>query len=83
MAEINCCPYCEAGQHKLMLCKNDIFFCKQCNRFFRFQELDINCPRCKGKISKSDFPSPSGEAVFFCNKCKRTYPGKELLEDIK
>jgi hypothetical protein len=81
MAELNFCPYCEAAQHKLMACKENLFFCKQCNRFFKFEELDVKCPRCKGKIQKSDFPSPSGEAIFLCVKCKRTYPINELLDE--
>jgi hypothetical protein len=83
MPELNFCPYCEAAQHKIMACKEGIFFCKSCNNFFRFEDLNVRCPRCKGEIRKSDFPSPKGEAVFFCNKCKRTYPSSELLEDVK
>jgi uncharacterized protein YbaR (Trm112 family) len=83
MPEMNFCPFCDAPQHKLMLCKDNIFYCKQCNRFFKFEDLDIHCPRCKGSIQKSDFSSPSGAAVFLCMKCKRTYPVSEILEGIK
>jgi hypothetical protein len=83
MSEVNFCPFCDAPQHKLMLCKKDLFFCKLCNRFFKLNELDVKCQRCKGQYKKSDFPSPSGEAVFFCVKCKRTFPASEILEDIK
>jgi transposase-like protein len=81
MTEINFCPFCDAPQHKLMLCKDTTFYCKECSRFFNFEELPIKCPRCKGDIRKSDFPSPSGEALFMCNKCKRTNTAKDLLED--
>ena len=80
MGEINFCPFCEAAQHKLMLCKEDVFFCKECNRFFRFESLDIKCPRCKGDVRKADFPSSKGEALFLCVKCKRTCPASEILE---
>ena len=83
MTELNFCPFCDASQHKLMACKNDIFFCKECNRFFRFSELEIKCPRCKGSMRNSDFPMPSGEVLFQCVKCKKTYPAGEVLEDIE
>lgn len=83
MTEINFCPHCDASQHKLMLCKEGIFFCKECNRFFKFEALDFKCLRCKGEIRKSDFSSPKGEAVFMCIKCKRTYTVNEILEEIK
>ncbi len=83
MAEINFCPYCDASQHKLMLCKEGIFFCKECDRFFKFEAIDLKCPRCKGAIRKSDFSSLKGEAVFLCTKCKRTCNVNEILEEIK
>ena len=81
MTEINFCPFCDAPQHKLMLCKDELFFCKICNRFFKLEENEIKCTRNSGQLRKSDFPSPSGEALFQCSKCKRTFPIKELLED--
>ncbi|MCK5283059.1 MAG: hypothetical protein KAK00_06625 [Nanoarchaeota archaeon] len=83
MTEINFCPYCDAPQHKLMLCKEGIFFCKECSKFFRFEDIGIKCERCKGDLRKSDFVSPSGGAVFFCTKCKRTCTVNEILEQIK
>jgi hypothetical protein len=83
MAEINFCPFCEAPQHKLLLCKEGVFFCKVCNRFFKFSGLDIKCERCKAELRKSDFDSPKGGAVFFCVKCKRTYTPPEILAKIK
>ena len=81
MTEINFCPFCDAPQHKLMLCKDELFFCKICNRFFNLNEVEIKCPRDNGQLRKSDFPSPSGEALFQCSKCKRTFSTKELLDD--
>lgn len=79
MDEMSFCPYCSASRHKLLLCKEDTFFCKECNRFFVFEPIEIKCERCNGKLIKSDFDSPSSGAVFFCNKCKRTYPSNELF----
>lgn len=83
MADLNFCPYCEAPSHKLMLCKDGVFFCKLCSRFFKFAPLDIKCDRCKGDLKKSDFDSPQGGAVFFCVKCKRTFPASEIVSKIK
>jgi len=83
MGEVNFCPFCDAPQHKLMLCKENLFFCKECNEFFKLEELSIKCQRCKGQLRKSDFSSPTGGAVFFCIKCKRTYPTQEILEEVK
>ena len=83
MAEMSFCPYCDAAQHKLLLCKEDVFFCKQCNRFFMFKDINLKCNRCEGELRKSDFDSPSGGAVFLCSKCKKTSSIKELLEDMK
>ncbi|MBS3135703.1 hypothetical protein J4401_01970 [Candidatus Woesearchaeota archaeon] len=82
MPEINFCPYCEAAQHKLLHCKEDIFFCKACSRFFRFSDISITCERCKGNLVKSDFDMPSGGTVFFCQKCKKTFPAKEIMGSV-
>ena len=83
MEEMNFCPYCSAAQHKLLLCRETTFFCKECNRFFKFEPVDLKCERCSGQLRKSDFDSPSGGAVFFCNKCKRTYSASELFKNGK
>ncbi|MBD3163863.1 hypothetical protein GF323_01575 [Candidatus Woesearchaeota archaeon] len=80
MPELNFCAFCGASQHKLMLCSQEIFFCRECSQFFKFKERDIRCRRCKGEIRKSDYPSAKGEALFICNKCKRTYTSFELFE---
>ena len=82
MTDLNFCPFCDAPQHKIMACKEGVFFCKDCNRFFRFEELMVKCSRCKGDLRKADFPSPSGGALFLCVKCKRTHLIDELLEQV-
>lgn len=84
MSEINFCPFCDAPQHKILLCKGDIFFCKECSRFFKFEELSMKCPKCgSAAVTKSDFPSPKGEAVFQCSNCKKTWPASEFLKANK
>ena len=65
MSEINFCPYCDAPSHKILLCKGDIFFCKECSRFFKLKEVNLKCSKCDSEnIVKSDFPSSTGEAAF-------------------
>ena len=79
--ELNFCPYCNAAHFKLMACKQGVFFCKECNRFFGFLEMELSCPKCgKKNLRKSDFPSPSGEAVFVCNDCKKSVAASELFK---
>ena len=84
MSEINFCPFCDAPQHKILLCKGNIFFCKECSRFFELKEVELKCPKCDSRnIIKSDFPSPSGEAAFQCNDCKKTLSATEFLKANK
>ena len=84
MSEINFCPFCDAPQHKILYCKSDVFFCKQCSRFFKFIEVKMKCPKCDSEqITKSDYPSPTGEAVFQCNKCKKAISATEFLKSNK
>lgn len=84
MSEINFCPFCDAPQHKILLCKGNIFFCKECSRFFELKEVGLKCPKCDSKnIVKSDFPSPSGEAAFQCNNCKKTLSASDFLKANK
>jgi len=79
--DINFCPFCDAAQYKILLCKDDIFFCNDCHKFFRLSQLELKCPKCdKGSFTKSDFPSPSGEVVFQCKDCKKMFSAKEFLE---
>lgn len=84
MSEINFCPFCDASQHKILLCKDNIFFCKECSKFFRFEDVELKCPKCSSTgISKSEFPSPSGDAVFQCNSCKKALSASEFLKANK
>ena len=81
MSEINFCPFCDAPQHKILYCKGDIFFCKECSKFFNLKEIDLKCPKCdSGEIVKSEFPSPSGEAVFQCSKCRKALSASKFLK---
>ncbi|MBW2975450.1 hypothetical protein KY366_07050 [Candidatus Woesearchaeota archaeon] len=84
MSEINFCPFCDAPQHKILLCREDAFFCKECSRFFRLSELGMKCPKCDSlKIVKSDFPSPSGEVAFQCSDCKKILSASEFFKANK
>ena len=84
MSELNFCPYCDAPQHKVMVCKGELFFCRTCNKFFNLKELEVECPKCDGHSMKtSDFPAPSGEAIFQCTSCKKMVSAKEFFESNK
>ncbi len=81
MGELNFCPYCSAAPHKLMMCGKEVFFCKECNRFFKFEAIDLKCPKCdKINIRKSDFPSPNGDVVFQCVSCKKSSSASDFLK---
>jgi hypothetical protein len=46
--------------------------------------MDMKCPKCDAtEIKKSEFPSPSGEAVFQCSKCKKALSASEFLKANK
>ena len=78
--EVNFCPFCDAPQHKI-LSHDSLMFCKECKNFFRLEEVKLKCLKCKSTdVVNSDFPSPSGEVVFQCNKCRKMYSAKELLD---
>lgn len=84
MLEINFCPFCDAPSHKILLCKGDIFFCKECSKFFKLKDIILKCPKCDSEnIVKSDFPSPNGEAAFQCSDCKKTLSATEFLKANK
>jgi len=81
MTELNFCPFCDASQHKILGCKGDTFFCKECHRFFKLKEFSLKCPKCeKDKIVKSDFPAPNGEALFQCFSCKHMLPASKFFK---
>ena len=84
MSEVNFCPFCDAPQHKILYCKGDIFFCKLCSKFFKLKEVSLKCQKCdSNQIVKSDYPSPTGEAVFQCNVCKKALSATEFLKSNK
>lgn len=84
MSELNFCPCCDAPQHKIILCKDDVFFCRECSKFYKFEGIEMKCLKCSGKeIGKSDFPSPTGEVVFQCKKCKKAFSASEFLKANK
>lgn len=84
MSEINFCPFCDAPQHKILLCNGYIFFCKECSKFFKLEDIELKCPKCDSiKIIKSDFLSPKGEVVFQCSDCKKSLSASEFLKANK
>ncbi len=84
MDDIDFCPFCNAGGHKLMECTDSVLYCKECNRFFELKQLNPTCPRCTAqKVKESDFPMTNGEKVFQCGKCKKLFGSKEFLKHNK
>ncbi len=84
MSEINFCPFCDAPQHKIAILKEDVVFCKECNRFFDVVELNLKCMKCSSTdIVDSEFPSPDGQMVFQCRKCKNMFSSKDFMEHNK
>jgi uncharacterized protein YbaR (Trm112 family) len=82
MEELNFCPYCDAAQHKLnYMEKNDTYFCRSCNRFFKLRDIKYKCFKCGNtKMEDSEFPSPTGEMVLQCKKCKKMFTLSEFFE---
>lgn len=81
MTEVNFCPFCDSSQHKILTLKENMYFCKECNKFFNLEHIKLQCPKCNGvRIEDSDFPSPNGEVVFHCKSCKKMFSAKEFLE---
>jgi len=80
-SEVNFCPYCDSPQHKLLHIKDELYFCRECNRFYNLEEKEFKCPKCeKTKIIDSDFPSPNGEIILQCKSCKKMFSVREFLE---
>ena len=82
MKELNFCPFCDAAQHKVILLeKQNLHFCKLCNTFFSLEESKYECFKCGStRIEDSDFPSPDGQVVFQCKKCKKMFSATEFFE---
>ena len=84
MSELNFCPFCDAPQHKIVILRENLLYCRECSRFFKLDEIELKCPKCDShEIAKSDFPAPSGEAVFQCRKCKKALSASEFLKANK
>lgn len=82
--DVNFCPYCDAPSHKMLQYKEDMFFCRVCNKFFRLKNIKLLCPKCdSNKIEDSDFPSPDGQIVLQCKSCKKMFSAKDLLDKNK
>lgn len=82
--EINFCPYCDASQHKIMLINGKINFCKECNKFFRLDDLKLKCLKCDStNIKDADFPAADGSIIFQCAKCKKMFSASEFLKSNK
>ncbi len=81
MKDLNFCPNCESPGHRIVEFNDQLHFCKVCNSFFNLSYLELKCPKCGNlKVRTSDFPSPKGELVFQCEKCKRTYPTSDFFK---
>ncbi len=79
--EINFCPYCDVPQHKIANLKDNLKFCKGCNTFFNLEIVEYRCPKCNSpRIHDADFPSPDGEIVFHCQRCKKMYPSQDFFK---
>lgn len=81
MSDINFCPFCDTSAHKIVEIQENFLFCKECNRFYRIDELRFKCKKCQGEdIIDSEFPNPDGQIVFQCKKCKKMMPAKEFFD---
>jgi ribosomal protein L37AE/L43A len=82
--EINFCPYCDAPQHKIIIITEKIYFCKECDKFFRLEKLELKCLKCEFiGIKDADFPAADGSIIFQCTKCKKMFSSKEFLKKNK
>lgn len=81
MPELNFCPFCDAPRHKVAIIKDDLYFCKECNHFFNIKERHFQCFKCNSqRWEDSDFPTPDGEMVIQCRKCKKMYSVTDFLQ---
>jgi hypothetical protein len=81
MATINFCPLCDAPQHKLLMFSEEMFFCKDCNKFFNLKLIKFACWKCGSKRFKdSDFPSPDGQVVLQCSSCKKMFSQDDFFK---
>ena len=84
MADLNFCPYCSASQHKVISFNDEQYFCKDCDKFFVLHFQQFKCPKCGSeRYENSDFPTPDGQLVIQCKKCRKMLSVKEFLEKNK
>ena len=82
--EISFCPYCSAPSHKMLNHEGDMFFCRDCNTFFKLSQIKLICSKCDSdKIEDSDFPGADGQIVLQCKHCKKMFSAKDLIEQNK
>lgn len=82
--EVNFCPYCDAPGHKILPHTDGMFFCRECNSFFKLEKVSLQCPKCDSeKIQDSDFPGADGQIILQCKSCKKMFNAKELLDKNK
>jgi len=43
MDDINFSRFADAPQHKILYCDKDVWFCKECSKFFKFREIKLKC----------------------------------------
>lgn len=83
MSNPDFCPFCGAMKHKILLLKDELYFCKECNRFFKFEKIVVRCPKCNSpNLVDSEFPSPDGEVIIQCRGCRKMYTAKEILDHV-
>jgi len=81
MTDLNFCPYCDAPQHKVLPFQEDIYFCKECNKFFKLHYIQYACWKCGSKrFVDSDFPSPDGQVVLQCSSCKKMFSKDDFFK---
>jgi len=60
---------------------NETIFCRECNNFFELTEVQFKCLKCGSKrFEDSEFPTPDGEMVLQCKKCKKMYSLTDFLK---
>lgn len=82
--EVSFCPYCNAPSHKMLNHAETSYFCRDCNTFFKLEQIILKCPKCDSdKIEDSDFPSPDGQIILQCKACKKMFSAGDLIKQNK
>lgn len=84
MSNPDFCAFCGSLGHKMVMLKEGMYFCKECNKFFEFEKKVFRCPKCNSpNIVDSEFPSPDGGMIFHCQGCRKMFSAKELMDEGK